>query len=269
MAFAVGCSDRSAAARKGPSAEPARPQRLRVMSWNIYRGKLGIDGLAKVIRQESPDVVLLQEVLRPKFAPEKVDQAASLNGSLSGYHTYSLASLQSGNVHPYGDPAILSRLPMKDCQIVDANDGGRAYAIIATLDAMGPPIHFVSVHLNGTFKLDPRHVVESMAARHRQVSDLINRVGELEGVAIIGGDFNTPEWMPEYRQMGEAWNDLGVSNDPALLTMPAASPAMRIDYVFAKGGPVHSTGYRVVESVASDHRPVIVDVEFAEGNQKR
>lgn len=239
------------------------------MSWNIYRGKLGIDGLAQVIRRESPDVILLQEVLRPEFVPEKVDQAASLAGSFGGYRVYSLTSLRSGNVHPYGDPAILSHLPLKDCRIIDANDGGRAYAIMATLDAPGPPIHLVSAHLNGTFKLDPRHVVESMAARHRQVSDLVHRVSELKGVTIIGGDFNTPEWMPEYRRMCEAWNDLGVSNDPTLLTLPAANPAMRIDYILAKGGPVHSTGYRTVETVASDHRPVIVDVEFPDANQKR
>lgn len=239
-----------------------------MMTWNMYRGNNGLDKVGDLIREQYPDVVFLQEVLRPQHAPTGRDQADDIARRIGGMKVYSVTSLRAGNEHRWGDPAILSKWPLKNARFIDAGDGGRAYALLATLDAPGRPLHFLCVHANGTFKLAPRHILETAIARRKQIEHLLRIVDGLQGDVVIAGDFNTPEWMPEYRWMRESWVDFGMSGEPSLFTHSAERPIVRIDYVFGRG-EFEAGKYEVISTTASDHRPVVVELVIRRGATSR
>lgn len=239
------------------------------MTWNILRGQAGIEPIAAFIREQKPDVVFLQEVLRPEYAKTQIDFAEEIANRIDGLRDYSVTSLCAGNIHKWGDPAILSRWPVKEARFIDAGDGGRSYGLLATLDVPGDPFHLVCVHTNGTWKMDVKHAVESALARHGQIKHLLSIVRELAGDAIIAGDFNTPEWMPEYRLMCDAWTDFGREfNNADLRTFPSDAAHVRIDYVFGRG-ELSAERYEVLESPHSDHRAVVADLVIRKGATSR
>jgi endonuclease/exonuclease/phosphatase (EEP) superfamily protein YafD len=86
--------------------------------------------------------------------------------------------------------------------------------------------------------------------------------------ALVGGDLNsTPESAVQaaVREAGlrDAWQSCAPTADErAGYTYSAAAPVKRIDYLYLIGSAA-CAGARVLESGASDHRPLVVAVRFA------
>jgi endonuclease/exonuclease/phosphatase (EEP) superfamily protein YafD len=80
--------------------------------------------------------------------------------------------------------------------------------------------------------------------------------------AIIAGDFNAEPNSGEMRRVFKNWTDAGPSHDR--LTWPADKPRVRIDYILYRP----QSRWRVVrakvidEPLISDHRPVLVELEY-------
>ena len=230
---------------------------LRVMSYNLHHGE-GLDGrvdlerIADVIRQERPDLVALQEVDKSVERTRRRDFPTEL-AALTG-----MSCVFSNNYHyqggEYGN-AILSRLPVVGWT-------NRHYRMLRPGEQRGllevrakvgrRLIRFFATHLD--FRGDD--------------SERMLNVGEIRAVvesepdlpAIVAGDFNdlpgrrVHGLMKEF--MDDAWEAGGEGDG---FTIPAAKPQKRIDYVFVTHG-ITADRMWVPATEASDHRPVAVDL---------
>lgn len=247
----------AACASAPPPAEP-----LRVMVYNIHAGKDagGADNLARVaelVTSSKADLVLLQEVDRNTERSGKVDQLAELE-RLTSFHGAFGRSLdyQGGE---YGI-AVLSRWPIAASEVIPLpNDppqeraGGSREPRVA-LFVVTNGIRILNTHLDAS---------RDETFRLQEVATLIAAGNEVEPT-LVGGDFNAEPGSETRRRMAEtgyrdAWEACGAGPE---LTFPASAPVKRIDYLFLTG-EARCTQAQVLETTASDHRPLLVAIERA------
>ncbi|MGA7614317.1 MAG: endonuclease/exonuclease/phosphatase family protein [Thermoanaerobaculia bacterium] len=246
------------------SHPPASP--LRVMTYNIHAGKDagGVDNLARVadvIAKSDAEIVLLQEVDRNTARSGNVDQAAELE-RLTGFHAAFGKSLdyQGGE---YGI-AILSHWPITRATTVHLpveptqtrageSTEPRVALVIETKTPLGA-LTVVDTHLDAS--RDDRY-------RLQEVRELVSLVGEQKSSDIlVGGDFNsTPTSRIHEVMIGsglrDAWSECASAGEGA--TYPADTPRERIDYLYL-GDAFHCAAATVLETRASDHRPLLVEL---------
>jgi endonuclease/exonuclease/phosphatase family metal-dependent hydrolase len=270
--FALGCSA-PRAANNAARADAVPPLRLRVLTYNIHHGE-GVDGrfdlerTARVITEQQPDLVAVQEVDVKTRRSGGVDQAAEL-ARLTGMHTAfgKARDYQGGD---YGQ-ALLSRFPVENFR-VHALPGDpaseRRIALSATVRpwGRGPAVRFVGTHL---------HHLPDEANRLQQAAEL-NRLfagAEDDTATILAGDLNAEPASETMGMLLARWWDAaaraeGISPEEMgarQLTYPSNEPRKRIDYVLVRptGGAWRVLSTRVItETVASDHSPVLAVVEW-------
>jgi endonuclease/exonuclease/phosphatase family metal-dependent hydrolase len=238
----------------------AEPIRVRVLTYNIHHGE-GTDGkidlvrTAEVIKRLKPDLVALQEVDKATTRSHGVDQAAEL-GKLTGMHVaFGKAMDFAGG--QYGE-AILSRYPLAEVQIHDLpfTEGCEPRCALAArvrLGEDGPEIVFAGTHLD--------HAKASLRlCQAQKLNPVLAATNTLP--TILAGDFNDVPDSPAIKVLQPHWTDATAGQlDP---TWPSDHPRLKIDYVFFRP----ADGWHVVEkqvindSVASDHRPLLVVLEW-------
>jgi endonuclease/exonuclease/phosphatase family metal-dependent hydrolase len=243
------------------------PRTLRVLTYNIHHGE-GTDGrfdlsrLAGVMKTVQPDVVALQEVDRGTERSGGVDQLAELERLTNMHAEFGKAMDYSGG--GYG-VAVLSRWPL----LITGNhplpgsldrEPRTALTVEVRSGERGPMLQFTSTHL------DQGRDPEDRLAQARYLNELLVR-GEGRP-AILAGDLNSrPD--TEVMEIFEAQWAMAPAVDPSPTT-PSGRPRSRVDHVFFR--PAES--WRVLESrvidehVASDHRPVLVVLEWT-GKRRR
>lgn len=93
---------------------------------------------------------------------------------------------------PHQDVAVLTNLP-----VVEGSEfclPGHGLAGLQVIPADGEPIWAVSVHLKWPFPFE-------QSAQSRKIA---NRIAELDGPVLIGGDFNMVPWGASVRRIGAA-----------------------------------------------------------------
>ncbi|QJE94995.1 endonuclease/exonuclease/phosphatase family protein [Luteolibacter luteus] len=233
-------------------AEPAKE--LRVMCWNLHHGvgvdgKLDLERIAAVIREQKPDLVALQEVDNKCRRSEGIDQAAEL-AKLTGLNgVFGKAMDYDGG--QYGQ-AILSRFPIEDTQVHQLpGDGEPRIAFEAEVKVDGKPLRMITVHLD--HQQDPR--------RLKQAEAVLKALENHHEPMVLAGDFNDVPGSPVLAVFGEPWKAL--AKQEPVLTCPAEKPAVEIDHILVRG--LEAAGPVVVlpEAVASDHRPLAVSIKTA------
>lgn len=231
------------------AAQEPRPV-LRVMTYNIHQGfdddrVPSLEEIARTIDAESPDVVLLQEVVRGWIIDQQHDTLAFLAERLGMSYAF-----QPTIGDLYGN-AILSRLPMTDFQRVAYGREASVRhqprgALLVRIDG----ILFANTHLD-------EHA-DAEGVRLVQLRALLEAVGDATP-AVIGGDLNArpPSGVVRGLQLA-GFTDLAASVGAEQPTSPGGDPVNRVDYVFGRG--VEATQAYVVASTASDHRPVVVNI---------
>lgn len=255
----------AAACRTVPPA--VAPPAFRVLVYNIHAGKdaAGVDNLARVaalVRETGADVVMLQEVDSLTRRSGGVDQLAVL-ARATGMHSAfgSTLAYQGGQ---YGI-ALLSRFPLRSSRVFPLpNDPpqpraggsreprGALHAVLALPDG---DLHVIDTHIDASGDDTWRR---QEAARLVAIADSLRAGGAR---LLLGGDLNsTPESavqaMFRAGPLRDAW---ALCGSGAAETYPAAMPVKRIDYLYLSG-TMGCTGARVLETDASDHRPVLVEV---------
>ena len=244
-------------------AVAAEPVRVRVLTYNIHHGegtdgKLDLERIASVIRLVEPDLVALQEVDVGTSRSQGVDQAAEL-GRLTGMQAaFGKAMDYAGG--QYGE-ALLSRYPLTDVKVhelpfTQGCEPRCAVAARVRLGADGPELLIAGTHLE-----------------HAQATLRLCQAGKLAPAlvaanalpVILAGDFNAEPDSPPIRVLLPHWTDATAAKPEA--TWPADVPTAKIDYVFFRP----ADRWRVVqtqvvdERVASDHRPLLVVLEWLPG----
>ncbi len=263
------------------------PQGLRVASYNIHKGVLGmgpakrlrIHALQEGLRGLGADVVLLQEVQfehrrnAQRFASWPVLPQHELLGQglgmFAAYHT------NAHTRHGEHGNALLSRFPILGISHQDVSDHrfeqrGLLHARLAVpRDALaGAParvLHCVVVHF-GLFRSGRRRQIQRLAEY------LAHQVPDDEPV-IVGGDFN--DWRGELGAELGALGLLDVSTRAAprvdarhprwhqrMRTFPALLPLMPLDRIYVRGFAAHGValGWGADWARLSDHAPLLVDL---------
>jgi endonuclease/exonuclease/phosphatase family metal-dependent hydrolase len=217
-------------------------------------GKFQYDRTAAIIKAADPDFVALQEVDKNTMRASGVDQPAELARRTGLHGIFGKQIDYSGG--DYGQ-AILSKYPIKSSKIhwlPGMPDRERRIAFEVSVERHGREMKFVTTHLhhqNNTF-------------REQQAAELNRIYADSTVPVILAGDLNA---MPESQPIAifkKAWS-FG-NTDTTLLTYPADKPVRQIDYIlFRPMNQFQVTRQQVLnEPVASDHRPVLVELEEAQ-----
>jgi endonuclease/exonuclease/phosphatase family metal-dependent hydrolase len=235
--------------------------RLRALTLNIHFGKTpagepGLAQIARELRAWDPDVVVLNEVDRGRGRSGGVAQAREL-GRLTGL------TPAYGPNRRYGGGtsgnAVLSRLPVLGSrnQALPFRAGTIPRGLLrVTVELAGRPVDVYATHFENT----------SAAARRAQAREVGRTVSRGQRPFVLGGDLNAgPEGVALQVLDGfglvDSWSVVGRGDG---LTVPAAAPRKRIDYLLSDDSmvPVRS---EVLLSRVSDHRGVRTVFELASG----
>lgn len=244
--------------------------RLRVMSYNVH-GCVGMDGklsperIARVIARHDPDVIALQELDAGCLRSRGIDQAGRIAEILDmDFHFHPVRMVED---EMFGN-AVLSRHPL---EILRAG-GLPRFAEHRLFEPRGvlwtavrvksERVHFMTTHLSlwaferklqGLALCGPAWLEDPMC----------------EGHIILCGDFNASPGSSVYQGLRRRLEDaqLKVEKHVPLRTWFSPFPLGRIDHIFLSA----SLGVRRVdvpasslERMASDHLPILADIELSQ-----
>jgi endonuclease/exonuclease/phosphatase family metal-dependent hydrolase len=233
---------------------------LRVLCYNIHIGigmdkKLDIERTAKLINEQKPDLVALQEVDRNADRTEKQDQPALLE-KLTGLKAVYGKTLD----RPSGEYglAILSRFPIKGSKMT-----------VFPQREYDPQRYELRGLLETEIELENRHVIRfanthlchlSDDRRTQQVEQINELLGQSTEISILCGDFNAPPQSKPVQTLLKHWTD-ATDETP---TFSSTEPKVKIDYIFYKPqSRLKVKEMKVLEdNITSDHRPVLVVFEI-------
>src|SRR5215204_2740778 len=262
-----------------PAPGPDQPPiPVRVVTFNTHHG-VGEDArhdlprLAKVLASVDADVICLQEVDR-HFGPrsENVDQALLLARALDMQLAWGPALDEP---RPGGEPrgeygnALLSRLPILVSDVHPLPGGGEPRSALRTMIELdGGTLWVTATHLT----------TRSPEERAAQVATLAGLHTDSMEAGVLVGDFNARPEAPELRALADrfadAWELARERDDQAGwrfwqreegLTHPAGSPDRRIDQVWVSTGVEVASATVLDAGGASDHLPLVVDLEIRSG----
>ena len=251
----------------GTSAPPAarsasahRARTVRVMTYNIHVGvgmdkKLDLARIAKVINEQKPELVGLQEVDRGVERTQRIDEIAELAKLTKMDYAFAFNLKYQGG--QYG-VAILSGRPIlaTDHRLYkNLREAERRGFIRAEVNIAGRIINFVTTHLD--YQYEDGRVFET--------EQLLKALENVAGPLIVVGDFNDVPSGGAYKLMQQTFDDAWSSSQPTAdgFSYPADKPTKRIDYVFTRTTDgIKAKRAWIPNTFASDHVPVVADLEI-------
>jgi len=232
---------------------------VRVGTYNMHYGyntswQLSLEAQARTIEESGADIVFLQEVDACRITSYGVDDALWMSHRLGMQEVYGPALEGLSGI------ALLSRFPILEADTQLLTSYLEQTSMVRARVRVGEqPVDarvFVGEQVVDAYGiwlgLEPDE-------RARQLDDALALTGGASP-AVFGGDFNSTPDSPVYARIGAAgFEDPFVVGDfDAPPTSPAIDPVERIDYVWMRGLDV--SGAQVLESLASDHRMVVVEL---------
>lgn len=243
--------------------------RLRVMTYNLLGWQSHIDQQIETIRQENPDVVLLQEV-NPAMAK-------ALQSELLDEYPYQILEPAEG----FKGMGVISKHPIQPAedelpldwigppQVLEMDWNGRGTTLVN--------FHMQSSELKALDYFSGEN--RKREAQAKALADFALEAGPL----IVGGDANATPLNTPYRiivrELKDSWLEAGFglghtfpgsevqgSSRPRLGSIPVPKWLMRIDYIF------HSSHWRAISAHTtafdgvSDHRGVVVTLVWNSDN---
>lgn len=229
---------------------------LRVLSYNIhhaapmnaYLGRLG--PVRRVVQATDADVVALQEVDRRVVRSFGRHQAAALAGSLGYVPLFAPMRPLLGGWYGH---AVLSRMPPRPYRIVPLPVGpGREPRGAILFGYRHPAVGRISVacaHLQMVPAAERRR-----SEAQAQLRVLLESLRSWPEPHLVMGDMNLRAEMavPIFTEGGYEPVTLGA-------TYPSSNPRFQIDWVATRG--LRAADAWVVRSAASDHCPIVADLQ--------
>ncbi|WP_433324830.1 endonuclease/exonuclease/phosphatase family protein [Spirillospora sp. CA-294931] len=241
----------SVAAPDEPAKAGQSDGQVRVVTYNIrdainQKGRLDPEGIAKTLKAQSPDVVLLQEASRGSLKSGTTDVGVWLSRRLGMKLLWGpAADGQFGN-------AILTSLPVRRSGTgrMDRGDWSQIRGYLwARLQVGRTTLDVWSTHLQGG--------ADQSRERAREVAALLRAWGGAPRT-IIGGDFNAESGSPEIMRM---MDDTQLRSAALGDSSPTRADGGRVDWIFGTDDVMFGS-YDAPRSDASDHYPVAVTVRI-------
>lgn len=246
-----------------PTSRPTRAADvLRVMTYNIHHGegadrKIDLERLAEIIRREDPDVVALQEVDVKTRRVNGKDLATELGQLTQREFSFGKSIDFAGG--QYGN-AILTRLPQTNVETHELPNPDRREprcALSVTIEWNHHPLTIINTHL------DHLRGGTTRAAQGKSIAEIAQKSAH---PVIVLGDLNATAKDEVMSELFKSFTDTSAA-DPAP-TEPADKPEAKIDWILTNPAATQSLkpiATRVLEEkVASDHRPLVVDLQWIE-----
>ena len=256
------------AGRVSPRDAQAPATAFRIVTYNVHSCR-GMDGvyspsrIARALLREQPDIICLQElehgIGRSGWALQVSEIAESLS---TDYHFHGISRVDDGD---FGN-AILSahRMERVKSGSLPVWAGKRRGVLWVTVEIDGTKFHVLNTHLS---------IVER--ERKMQADALLGPEwlgGEgVGGPVILCGDFNASRRSYTCRRVAEVLHNVDPAHLPieVLNTWSSRMPLRRIDHVFVSRDLEVKQTYvprTRLTRVASDHLPLVVDLEFGSAN---
>ncbi len=224
-------------------SEPAGP-RLRVVSYNIHGGRG--PGLAGLVRELSPDVVVIQE------GPRRLrwrTRCAGLGDSFRMFHT-------AGGLPALGNVIFTS------LRVTPGETWHLRYPLTPGRHMRGAA--FVRCAVDGVeFVAAGTHLSTDEGERPGQAALFERALAAVDAPVVACGDLNETAEGPSFRLLAAGRTDAAGSDGTP--TFSTVSPRRRIDAVLVDPR-CRVEAYRVLDTpaarLASDHFPVVVDVRL-------
>ena len=228
---------------------------VRVMSYNIHQGydidgRLDMEALARVIEEEAPDVLALQEVARGWVIEGSVDMLVWLSQRLGMRYIWGPSSDSVwGN-------AVLSRYPIIRAETHDMPNNSdirlnRGFISLVIDLGGGSRLRILATHLHaGT---------EEGFHRVPQVQAILEQWDEAKATVILG-DLNArppDEEMEILREAGFLDSFIASGAPGEGFTSRPDDPVQRIDYIWMTTD-LKARDFSIPQSRASDHFPIAV-----------
>lgn len=240
----------------GGGAPAARRADLRVATLNTYVRAPGPGQVLDLVEDTQPDVLLLQELFEPRVR--------RLEQRLGGTYPHREVVPSPG----VGGVAVFSRHEIVETRPVgDPTARSRSTAVVV-LDVTGTRIQVVPVHLLspcptcGTSVLGRSEL--EVDVRRAEVTAVLEAL-DPGRPAIVGGDLNSTARSEPYRRLAAAGfsdpqREAGSGLGATWPTHRGPGALLRIDWILTRG--LRPAAAWVGPPGASDHRPVIVDVNL-------
>ncbi|MDN5342494.1 MULTISPECIES: endonuclease/exonuclease/phosphatase family protein [Oceanotoga] len=232
---------------------------LKVMTYNIRHGlgvddKLDFQRVIDVIKDQDPDILMIQEVDEGRARSYGLRQAKIISKETGmDYYFYATEGKRDYGI------AVLSKFKpiekfgydLPQPKWMKAVQRGAASMII---DVNGQEVMIVSLHLG----LGGIQEIQTELMEAYEVSKKYNIP------TLIAGDFNV-EYFNLQTGVIEFMKDFKSVNhtiDKQLNTIPADNPGPQIDFIFYSNDDFKIKDVYTVSSYASDHLPVIAEVEL-------
>jgi endonuclease/exonuclease/phosphatase family metal-dependent hydrolase len=196
--------------------------------------------------------VALQEVDQKTTRAKGIDQAAELAELTGLRHAYGKAMDYQGGA--YGQ-ALLSRWPLEEFTVHPLPNPAKVEPRIAISAIVRPPgmpaVRVIGTHLDAS---------REDTARLQQAAALNELFAKDDTLTVLMGDLNARPDSAVMQPLFAVWADAAIGNP--LPTIPAKKPTGRIDYVLLRPAGVWRVMSSTVppEAIASDHRPVFVEL---------
>jgi endonuclease/exonuclease/phosphatase (EEP) superfamily protein YafD len=213
-----------------PRAAANAPGALKLIQFNAWGGRGGIEAIAEWIAAQRPDIVVMEETTRPLREAVRAKTGLVLTGGRS-------------NV------AVFSRLPPLEDVRPSSDAEGPMMRNAATFATAAGPATVIGVHYPWPTEWDRMAGAAELVAQVRAYPS---------ATTILAGDFNSTPWSFQ-RQRED--RDFGLIRRTRALfswpTGPLPLPLMPIDHVYA-GSAWATVSVTRGPNLGSDHYPVVV-----------
>ncbi len=247
-----------------PRTAEEQGNRFVVMTANLAYGNGDALHVDRLLREERPDVVALQEL--------GVGISTQLGDRVRDLYPYQVLRPQENTL----GMGILSRYPVLDSSRAEMASDCRCQEV--TLDLDGHGVTILNVHPDPpiTKRIQWERIVlpasVSTEFQNQMLLGVLARARAATGPVLILGDLNMTDHESVYSTIGSRYHDayreagwgLGFTFPTARRTHVPFSPVIRIDYVFHDDAWIANAA-RVVDVPGSDHRGVLAEVTLRSG----
>jgi endonuclease/exonuclease/phosphatase family metal-dependent hydrolase len=250
---------------------------LRIATYNIGKNEAAdnvadFTALNSAIKRINADIIAVPEVDNKTQRSQKIDQLKTLAEANKMHYAFGKALDFDGGEYGLG---LLSKYKILHSQVVKlpSGDAEQRVVLLAQVDVPGfdsAPIIMVT-HLD--WQKDP--TVRTGQARYLLDLSIGDAGSDFKDIAssikILAGDFNSTRDEQPLKEIRYFFNEVAKQGTDTR-SWPAVNPAIDIDHIFTFKGqkwnvknltiPANSSEFNW--SAASDHLPVIADLELTE-----